>query len=351
MAVPDYLLDVSWSVQYMASAGSSSVLYSLLRQTRTHASNSEQLHDLSMNCRDYISSRAPTYRDELNDETEKTGVLRECVVDHVKVFGSDKVLGLSIETRYQKTTYKVILVASLKLDPRACPVTAIMYKASQSHVKTIKSWLDEKFGISWASPLVFPPRFIPRVCSEFLMGLDAAWEGDSGSDALRQATLRQVVGNLRITITISNATGSGIAPQLKSMDFDVPAETVGILLKKTKERRVSDEYAFLDELAEALHDKTGLRMPLTDKVRGSTVDANDERQINGSSQPENEPPLKITRIHCAAFALRADGGIKVASRPIEDAEVVGYDGHAVRTRYTRLLQSIFEEADRRQHEE
>lgn len=352
MALPDYLLDTSWSTLYISSGNSSPILYNLFRPTANSSSISEQLRELSGQCHDYILSRAPAYKDELNDETEKTGILRECVIDYVKVYESDRILGLSIEMRYQKVTYRVILVPCSRLDPARCPVSVVLYKASQSHIKDIKSWLDEKFGVSGISSLVFPPWFIPRTCSEFMMGIDAAWSDERDADALREVTLRQVVGSLRITITISNATGAEIAPQLKSMDFDVPVETVGMLLKKAKEKGGGNGYQFLEELAGALHEKTGLRLPFTGKVTGVGGNvSNNESATNGSSEPEVEPPLKVTRIHCAAFALRADGGFKLAGKPIEDAEAIGYDGLAVRTSYMRVLQSIFDEAERRRQQE
>jgi hypothetical protein len=308
------------------------------------------MQDLSDDCREYLSSRGPVYKDELNDETEKTGQLRECTVDYIKLFDTDTVLGLSIEAHYQKTTYKVVLVASKSLDDaNVCPVSTVLYKASQSHIKSIKSWLDEKFGLPWALPLHFPTQVLPRLCSQFLMGLDNSWAGANGEDALGQATLRQVIGNLKITLTFSNATGAGITPHLRSMDFDVPAETVSVLLDKAKQKGTSDGHGFLDELAEALHNKTGLKLPLTDKVSSTNADDSSLGSVSGSQPPEQlEPPLKITRIVCAAFALRADGAVKLAGKPIEDAEVIGYDENVVRRIYMDLLGTVFREVEKRQ---
>lgn len=353
MAVPDYLLDTSWSIQYISSGGPSPTLYNLFRTSNTNTSNSAKLHELSNQCRDYMLSQAPAYRDELNDEIEKTGILRECAIEHVKLHDSDRILGLSIETRYQKTTYRVILVPCSTLDNRKCPVNALLYKASQSHMKNIKSWLGEKFGVPLASPLAFPTPLVPKMCSEFLMELDEVWgTEESDNEALRQATLRQVVGSLRITITISNATGAGIAPQLKSMDFDVPTETLGLLLKKAQGREGGGGSEFLEELAAALHERTGLRLPLAGKLPAGMRGTSNGNTADREVEPEAEPPLKVTRIHCAAFAFRADGGFKLAGKPIEDAESIGYDGHVLRKNYMRILQSIVQEAERRrEHEE
>lgn len=349
MAAPESLSDTSWTVHYIPSAKPLPTLYGLLSRPQSSASL-RRIQDLSNDCREYLSSRGPAYRDELNDETERTGQLRECTIGYVKFFDTDTVLGLSIETHYQKTSYKIILVARQSLDASLCPVSTILYKASQSHIKSIKSWLDERFGLPWASPLQFPVQLLPRLCSQFLMGLDQAWTGTDGEDALRQGALRQIVGNLKITFTFSNASGVGIAPNLRNMDFDVPAETVGLFLNKAKERGTNDGHGFLDELAEAIHEKTGLKLPLTDKVSATVTDDSSLENTTGSLPPEQlESPLKITKIICAAFALRADGAIKLASKPTEDAEVIGYDGDVVRRRYMELLRIIFEEAERRQH--
>lgn len=346
MAAPDALLDTSWSIHYVPSRAPLPALYSLLSRPQSSTSL-RRMQDLSDDCQEYLSSRSPEYKDELNDETERTGQLRECKIDYVKFFNTETVFGLSIEAHYQKTTYRVILVASQSLDTSACPVSTVLCKASQNHIKSIKNWLDEKFGLPWASPLQFHAQLLPRLCSHFLMGLDDSWSESSGEDALRQATLRQVVGTLKITFTFSNATGAGIVPHLRTMDFDIPAETVSVFLNKAKERRQIEGCGFLDELAEALHDKTGLRLPLTDKMTNDL----DGADTTGSQPPEQlEPPLKITKMICAAFALRADGAVKIASKPVEDAEAIGYDGSVVRKRYMELLQIVFAEAERRQTE-
>lgn len=351
MATPNSPLDTSWTVQYIPSTKALPTLYSLLSQPE-NSTSARRIQELSNDCQEYLSSRGPAYRDELNDETEKTGQLRECTVKYLESLDTDTVLGLSIETHYQKTSYKVIIVARQTLNASFCPVSSILYKASQSHIKDIKSWLDERFGLPWASPLQFPGQLLPRLCSQFLVGLDEAWAGGSGGDALRLATLRQVLGTLKITFTFSNASGAGIAPNLKSMDFDVPAETVSVFLSKAKERGTNDGHGFLDELAKALHEKIGLKLPLTDKASNTVRDDSNLEDTTGSQPPEQlEPPLKITKIVCAAFALRADGAVKLASKPIEDAEVIGYDGNVVRKKYMELLRTVFGEAERRQQNE
>lgn len=386
MAIPDYLLDTTWSIQYVSSAGPSLPLYSLFRQststsTTSSSSSLSHLRDLSTQFQEYILSRAPKYKDELNDETEKTGPLRECVVEYIRVPSNiDTILGIFIESRYTKTTYKIVLIPNTTTlsDPSKPPLAAILFKSAASHVKLVKGWLDERFNVWRVDSLNFPVGLVPRVVSEFMMGVDEALKRSDGdgseseSEALRLATLGRVVGGLRITIAVTSTAGQGqgrgqgIAPQLKSMEFEVPGETVGALMRKAKEReraRQSQgemggggrgggiEYDFLEELAGAVHERTGLRLPFTGKVPGQRqaveTGASHGNATDGDAEPEFEPPLKVTRIHCAAFALRVDGGVKLAGKPIEDAEIVGYDAQAVRKIYMRLFRSLLDEAETR----
>jgi len=341
-------------------------LYALVCASGPRDGVTRQLQSLSDDCHQYIQSRGRLEpRDELNDESEKTGQLRECIISQVwprsaadRTESESRCLGLAIETRYQKATYRIILLARRGLSSEESPLTAIFYKASQNNLKHIKNWLDFKFTLPSALPLQFPPELLPRLCSSYLTVLAEHFAtGTDHTDALRQATLKQTVGNLRLTMAFSGATGPEIAPKLKTLDLDLPSETTSLLLEKARQRstvRGTAQTAFLDELSHAIADRTGLRLPFTSasSFEVGQLNRNSMAGTGAGRDPENlitptEPPLKVTKITCAAFAISIDGKLKFASKPIENAEVVGYREEVVQLAYWELLDHVRGEAERR----
>ncbi|KAK5944026.1 hypothetical protein PMZ80_003307 [Knufia obscura] len=367
MALPDIFLNTSWSVQYIPGVRKRMhTLHSLVEASEEQAVAARQLKALSEDCCRYLQTLGRLEpRDELNDESEKTGQLRECVITQVwpqstsaSTVSQRHCLGLSIEVRYQKTTYQVILMARRSFDENECPLTAILYKASQSTVKHIKNWLDFKFGLPSAWPLQLPSEMLPRMCSSYITLLTESWTAATDyTDAWRQATLKQAIGKLKLTIAFSSATGTEIAPKLKTLDLDLPSESTNLLLERASQRshaRGAVQDTFLDELARAIHEKTGLRLPLTgapslggNQVNKNATGTREAGQDSQNSTPPAEPPLKVTKITCAAFAISVDGKLKLASKPIENADVVGYQEDVVRQAYWQLIDIVREEAERR----
>lgn len=343
-----------------------SILHALVVASEPHAASARQLQALSAECYQHNQSRGRLEPwDELKDESERTGQLRECLISQIWPHSTTldgmqerRCLGLSIETRYQKTTYQILLLARRSLSIDECPLTAILYKASQSNVKHIKDWLDYKFAIPSAGPLQLPQDLLPRMCSSYFTVLTEHWTVASDhTDVLRQTTLKQALGNLKLTIAFSGATGTEIAPKLKTLDLDLPSETIYSLLEMTRQipaARDTIRPTFLDELARAIHGKTGLKLPLSGSL---SADAGlDNRQVTGTREAAqdgkdlpipSEPPLKVTKITCAAFAVSIDGKLKFASKPIENAEVVGYQEKVVRSAYWQMLDLVRLEAERR----
>lgn len=343
-----------------------SILHALLVASRPSAETERQLQALSNECYQHNQSRGRLEPwDELRDEGERTGQLRECLISQVWPHHStsDEVqdrrcLGLLIETRYQKTAYQVLLLARRSLSTDECPLTAILYKASQSNVRNIKDWLDYKFAIPSAAPLQLHQDLLPRMCSSYLAVLTEPWAAASDyRDALRQATLKQALGNLKLTIAFSGTTGTEIAPKLKTLDLDLPSETINALLEKTRQRSAMFDTmrpTFLAELARAIHEKTGLKLPLSGSL---SADAGlDNRNITGTGEAGQEdrnltssriPPLRVTKITCAAFAVSIDGKLKFASKPVENAELIGYQEKVIRSAYWQMLDLLRGEAERR----
>jgi len=189
--------------------------------------------------------------------------------------------------------------------------------------------------------LRLPSGLILHACSKYLHSLSGPKIAEPHQeDALRQATLIQVIGNLKLTFTITNTTETDVASMLRTMEFDIPSQTVDVLLRKAQQTQSSGltvSTAFLDELATAVHERTGLRLPL------SANPSSHSARVEATSALE--PPVKVTRIACAAFAISVDGRLKCARKPIESAEVIGYQETMIRAANWELLEAIRAEAE------
>lgn len=345
MVFADVLFDTSWTIQYVQRPEPRlTSLNALFDNLIDQNDVSQQLQGLSEELLEYLLSRSRAEpEDELNDRTEKTGQLRECVISPIHhLVQNDATLpqrpiGLLIETRYQKMIYQVILLSASGTQENKSPASLILFKGNIGHIKNVKNWLDLKFALPPASQLQVPSLLLLQAFSEYLVMLTSSLpQSVDYLDALRQAMLKQVIGNLKMTIAFTGVAGSEVASQLKTLDFDIPAETVNVLLDRAQKHNERGVLGFLDELTKALHERTGLKLPLTAE-RHVTSDA---------GEVISEPPLKITKITCAAFAFSVEGKIKFASRPVETAEMIGYESKEVRKANQRVLDLLCQEADK-----
>lgn len=338
MDFPENLLDVSWSIQYIPCEPYKSTQLQILLTVSNTSQSKQQLEKLGEQCLGYIQSSQKTELvDELNDDRDKTGQLRECTITkiHSDTVQSRRVLGLLIELRHQKTTHQVVLLARRAQTAGKFPVVAVLCKSSQVNLRRVKAWLEKEFFLPQSFALELSSEMLAKVCSQYITQLATLEAGEDDFDALRMATVKQVVGTLKVTITFS----AGVAADLKSIDLDLPSETIDVLLKKVKSSEDAGS-AFLEEFQAAIRQKTGLRLP----VNGRTV-----RAGNSDDESTNiaEPPMKISKITCAAFAISIDGRIKFASRPILSAEAIGYLKNIVTKGHLQCLRTIVEEAEAR----
>ncbi|KAK5072964.1 hypothetical protein LTR64_000627 [Lithohypha guttulata] len=347
MSLPDALLDKTWSTQYVPQPrGRLDPLTILIKNLENGEVTSRQLKVLSEECFDYVTARGHAEpKDELNDHNERTGPLRDCEISALHSHNSPAthdVLGFFIELKYQKTTYQVALLLNDSTTRRGCPFYTVLSKGGQPQIKKIKDWLDFKFDMPLAENLQLPPELLLQMCSRYLSTLSSCWSVYTDhTDALRQATLKQTVGSLKLTITFATGQDNDIASKLRTIDLDIPSETVNRFLDnaRSKSRGKPDiGNDFLLELIGAVHEKTGLRLPLSIPTAG--LPETTTTTLSG-------PPLKVTKITCSAFAIGTEGKIKLAAKPLENAEVIGYDENIVRAAYSAVLDTVKDEAERR----
>ncbi len=300
--------------------------------------NQSTLNVHASRLREYLNLR-PKYEDD--EEKENIGGLRDCtwiafrnppqVRRHADV--------ISVVLNYDRAIYKFILYSNTST---ASPGTKVgmpllLAKAPAVVTRRFLSFTVETFHVT-IHPLKLPNNCLASTISVYIARLYSSFETVSGATSML-SLLKDTIGNVKLSISVNpgSANGADIAQHLRTMDLDVPAETLYQLLTLPPPPAFAREYkhcGFLLSLQHHIHQRTGLILPLL--PNSSTGD------------DVSEPPLKLSRIASASFALSAEGRLKFSSKTFEALETVpgldSGDENVVKKANAQLLEAIVSEA-------
>lgn len=342
MPFADIFLDTSWS------------LYTIVGSSRTFRTFDEiaaisdeqvtaqgELKELSDSLETHLSRRsAAEPKDELNDQASKHGRLSRCVVRPVSfkrdmngTHEDEAHKGLQIEARYQLTQHRIVILRHRDYQNGTQNFALMFHKGNQKFINNVRDWMDSVFDLPYPEPYALTPYTLLQMFAGFVETISTGWDTSAGQiDALRLAILGQVVGNVKITITFGTKEIPDLAAKLKHIELDIPSDTINELIGDTSGSTTNGKgagKAALDGLRKGTHEKTGLKLPFT-------------TEQDGSNNIE-ESPCKISKIVCAALAVSTEGKLKFSSKPIEQAELRGYEETLVRNAMSQVLDLLFQE--------
>lgn len=432
----DSLYDTSWTLYSIPSL--STPLHSLLAP-QPSASRSTSFSALDQHAKIFhnslIDRQRPRYEDE--EEKEKLGGLRACTWTRLSVrprreagtqpSGKQKrkrgetsdddndvnlEQGLLVSLVYDKTTYKFAIFAAAQSEtstkrPRFSAFKSstsrtekkvsnqgiLLAKASPAAFKAFQSYLSDMFAIKEIDALKLPPEFLQSTIAKYISAIHT---GLSRTTTDRQLPLdvKAILGMMKISISFS----APIAPSLKTLDIEVPSETILAAINRIgankdgengdsqeSEQQENPPNTVLDVLKQSIYERTGLKLPLsqdvkhqdsnpTDQVEGgaeppatddATTTAPTSPTDNTNPEPEPEPPMRISRILSAAFAISGEGRLKLALKAAEtcdgdgggnldnDDSITNHDSNAnvVRVANEALLIAVLCEARRQSRED
>lgn len=183
----------------------------------------------------------------------------------------------------------------------------MLAKANASVTRRFMAYLAEAFQVT-LSPLRLAPDFLIDTLETYVGSLHTYFHDVSSTNNINASTLlKDTIGTLKLTVSVSEPD---IAQNLRTIDIDVPANTLHQLLKSTTINNDGDssstfpapaDQSFLTSLQTHIHARTGLILPLA----------------NSTQDPLPQSPLRLTRISCSAFALSAEGRLKLSSKAWE----------------------------------
>lgn len=252
------------------------------------------------------------------DETDKTGATVSCAG---MTYGAET--GVRIELIYEKVRYKYLFLnPSLVSAIQHHSFPLLLAKSDPVHTRHVTEYMRQTFDVE-LSPLKLSGAFLEEALQRYLDTLLDDPSSDSiGGDG---QFVQSILGNLKITVTFS----APVSPHLKTLDLDVPAESIASLLLRRHDGGDASKTLW-DLLAGLVESRTGLRL----------------QPINRREAGEEPPVMRLSKLSCAAFALGADGRLKLARRAVEVA--AAFDSEAlVRQGGEGMLNQIVAEARRR----
>lgn len=341
--------------------------------------------------------------------------------------------GVVISILYDKTTYRFVLLtassttelpttkkARTKQTTRSSPRTRtqetqssdtekdtilLLAKCNPATFKALTTYLDTTFAVSETNicPLKIPAHFLQRTLETYMsstyeeLTTTAVRTHSRGRAPSSSANFKSIFGTLRMTITF----GPPVAPKLKSLDVELPSETVLTALNEPRRSFDSDDDNNNNKVtavvAEWIENRTGLKLPLTSSAmavahypvssrdddnhgdaekenrRPSSQDqqqhdtsekettSTDERTTTTTTTeslaapPPPPPPMRLSRIMSAAYALSSEGRLKFSAKAMELCEqdqgddedgVIDDQHNMVRKANQTLLQAMLQEAGR-----
>jgi hypothetical protein len=361
------LYDTSWTVYAIPTLTTS---ISRLIQPHSTSSEAQQEHQIRLSAhadRFRLSLGKDRPRYEREEEQEQLGGLTRCTWNNLTTRDSSRkgtkrkrdtddaeagtLHGLKISLFYEKKTYNFILyaspssVASGQKIPNSSTSTVLLAKSSSSVLKRFFSYLDDTFSISQSYPLKIPSSVLQQTLENHVTTITSIF--DIGLPEIqRDDAMTSALGTIKVTLSFS----APVAPGLKTLDIAIPANTVLTMCKTACEdrdvRRESHGKYCLEYLANEIHQKTGLKLPLSGV---------DDGQVLPAIESVKELPIRISRISTASYALSSDSRVKLAAKSVNQVNS-GCDNdrdnddknpaNIIRRANQNLLNVVLEEARR-----
>lgn len=328
------LYDVSWTLHRLQWPCLSNRPYSLLSASRNRANRAKQLQDFL-----HVDGTGPEAEVAFD---EKAGDIRTCSWDLLEVadredgavlldtagrpVANEVGSGIVITLTYDSETYTAILYgpansqasSSAVSNEQTSTLPLLLTKTPIPLTKRLFTFLFDTFDIR-ISPLKLPSLLLHSTLESYIEMLRR--HTLSITPARRSAFLKSVVQDVKISLSFN----APVKPHLRTVDTDIPADTVCNLIEVS----VSSNTSFMQVLAAHLEHHTGMQLPLP--ARGE------------SESGQVEQLVRISKVVCQAFALSGDGRFKIVERARSAAEVENL-GIVVREANQTILVSLLAEA-------
>ena len=326
--------DTSWTLHALTTSSPSALQSLYDKILATLAARLHQSHTVQRSRkRRAFSSGSYAYGasgdEEEDSETERTGALRTCTWTTTPIFSGEGEIDAGdldaqkIELVHEKVTHKFILLAQGRRrhqhpekgigndNSQRTDTILVLSKSTPTTFKHVLSFLQGELDTNarnhdtLATPLRLSGTTLQACFHDFIAALaplspssmlSSLHRGDS-SDPV-EVNVDEILGAIKVTVSFGTVVAQA---GLKSLDVDLPANSVKGLLSADRVQKGQRPRTLLALLAAQIEARTGLRLP---------VAGEQEREA------EDDPIMRITKLTCAAFALSGDGRLKFSSKAL-----------------------------------
>ncbi|KEF57698.1 uncharacterized protein A1O9_05616 [Exophiala aquamarina CBS 119918] len=311
---------------------------------------------------------APTSRDEASPRRKQKRKRNETTLDDSHIALER---GLLVSLVYDKATYRFAIISaqqhgtsnkrtktsassdssSSRTADEADSAAIVLAKASPAVFKAFHGYLTSTFAIQDMHALKLPPAFLASTLARYISSIYAVLSQTTSERQLPQ-DMKAILGTIKLSISFS----APIAPSLKMLDVEVPSESVLVALRDLdtdrdgrdgRERRGRDDptaQSILKVLSRWVHERTGISLPLgpdeTQRTAPSQSHASStnpnhidpgnpdpgKSSADAAHAPRSEPPMRVSRILSAAYAISSEGRLKLSLKSAQTCEDGPADG-------------------------
>ena len=238
-----------------------------------------------------------------------------------------RILGVLITVEYDRSSYKAVLLRQLNNNnPQqrtnaSSTLPLLLLRMPSTLTRCFLKFLETGLSATSVQPLKLHTPLLCSILESYIHTLSTLPSGQNLPSYSRDASLQdlpsQMIRDVRITLSFSGV----VAPHLRTLDLDVPFDTVWKLVRPGVETSngSTTETGFLNRLANHLNRTTGLNLPWRSS-NGQPASTSDLTADNA------EDVIRISRIACASLVISTDGKVKIVGKFAEnilDEEMLG----------------------------
>lgn len=231
--------------------------------------------------------------------------------------------GVLITVEYDRSSYKAVLLLQPNTPQRALPgsrsprIPLLLLRMpttlSRRFVKFLENDMSPTTSVT-VRPLKLPTSLLCSMLESYIYNLSTLPSARALPSYSKDAALQDLPNQMLRDVRISLSFSGPVAPHLRSLDVDIPFETVWKLIQPGLEKGDdrNEGTGFFHRVSGHIDRTMGLKLPWR------TQSKDDEK--------EDEEIIRISRITSSSLVIAADGKVKLVGKfadGISDDEMLG----------------------------
>ncbi|KKY27617.1 hypothetical protein UCRPC4_g00850 [Phaeomoniella chlamydospora] len=225
-----------------------------------------------------------------------------------------KARGILISVNYDRSMYKAALLLNRqrgRSNPAEFPL--LLLRMPPTLAKRFLGFFESDLSATF-QPLKLASHTLSKILESYIDTLSYLPSASNLPSYTRESTLQDLPSQLIRDVKVTLAFNAPISPHLRSLDIDIPFETVWKLVQP-EVTNAHTQTIFLQRLGQHLDRTMGIKVPWhTNEQPNSSTESSDGYDL-----------IRISKIACASIVITSDGKMKIVdkfSEAVSDEEMV-----------------------------